>query len=91
MRRAERLLQLIQVLRQHRRSVTGEAIAAELEVSVRSVYRDIAALQAQMCAVRYRCDAGIGRMLSRRRTALLKQWQDEIRCGIAAPDLDLLT
>lgn len=52
MRRADRLLQLIQILRRHRRPVTGQAIAAELEVSLRTVYRDIAALIGQRLPVR---------------------------------------
>lgn len=61
MRRAERLFHLIQVLRRHRRPVTAAAIAAELEVSVRSVYRDVAALQAERVPVRG--EAGIGYVL----------------------------
>ena len=44
MRRADRLLQLIQILRRHRRPVTGDIMARELEVSLRTVYRDIATL-----------------------------------------------
>jgi predicted DNA-binding transcriptional regulator YafY len=47
MSRAERLLDLIQLLRRHRRPVTGETLAAELGVSLRTLYRDIATLQAQ--------------------------------------------
>ena len=47
MARAERLLELIEVLRRHRRPVTGQMLAAELDVSIRTLYRDIAALQAQ--------------------------------------------
>jgi predicted DNA-binding transcriptional regulator YafY len=46
MRKAARLFEVIQILRQARRPVTAATIAAELEVTVRSVYRDIAALQA---------------------------------------------
>jgi predicted DNA-binding transcriptional regulator YafY len=46
MRRADRLFQIIQILRRVRAPVTAAAIAAELETSKRSVYRDIAALQA---------------------------------------------
>lgn len=45
MARAARLLQLMQILRRHRYPVTGAALAAELGVSLRSVYRDIATLQ----------------------------------------------
>jgi predicted DNA-binding transcriptional regulator YafY len=61
MRRAERLLQLLQILRRHRRPVTGDAIARELEVSLRTVYRDIAALIADRVPIRG--EAGIGYVL----------------------------
>ena len=61
MRRADRLLQLLQILRRHRRPVTGETIAGELEVSLRTVYRDIAALIGQRVPVRG--EAGIGYVL----------------------------
>lgn len=47
MSRSERLLELIQALRRHRRPVSGRALAAETGVSLRTLYRDIAALQAQ--------------------------------------------
>ena len=47
MSRSQRLLDLIQVLRRHRRPVTGHALADELGVSIRTLYRDIATLQAQ--------------------------------------------
>ena len=47
MSRAERLLQLLQVLRRHRRPVSGQRLADELGVSIRTLYRDIASLQAQ--------------------------------------------
>jgi len=47
MSRAERLLELMQCLRCHRQPVSGQALAAELGVSLRTLYRDIASLQAQ--------------------------------------------
>jgi predicted DNA-binding transcriptional regulator YafY len=47
MSRAERLLELMQVLRRHRRPVSGKTLARELGVSIRTMYRDIASLQAQ--------------------------------------------
>lgn len=47
MSRAERLLDLIQLLRRHRAPVTGPALADELGISIRTLYRDIATLQAQ--------------------------------------------
>jgi predicted DNA-binding transcriptional regulator YafY len=45
--RSERLLDLIQLLRRHRRPLSGSAIAAELGISLRTLYRDVATLQAQ--------------------------------------------
>lgn len=47
MSRAERLLDLIQLLRRHRAPVSGPALADELGISIRTLYRDIATLQAQ--------------------------------------------
>lgn len=47
MSRSERLFDLLQALRRHRRPVSGSALAAELGVSIRTLYRDIASLQAQ--------------------------------------------
>ncbi|GJD62179.1 helix-turn-helix transcriptional regulator [Methylobacterium frigidaeris] len=47
MSRAERLLDLIQVLRRHRAPVSGRQLAQETGVSLRTLYRDIASLQAQ--------------------------------------------
>jgi len=61
MRRADRLFQIIQILRRSRRPVTADAIAAELEVSKRSVYRDIADLMGQRVPIRG--EAGIGYVL----------------------------
>jgi predicted DNA-binding transcriptional regulator YafY len=45
--KAERLLHLLQTLRRHRYPVTGKDLSAELGVSLRTLYRDIAALAAQ--------------------------------------------
>lgn len=47
MRRADRLFQIIQILRRSSRPVTATAIAEELEVSTRTVYRDVADLVGQ--------------------------------------------
>lgn len=47
MRRADRLFDVIQVLRTARRPVTAATLAAELEVTVRTIYRDVATLQAR--------------------------------------------
>ena len=58
MRRADRLFELIQLLRGASRPITAEALAERLEVSVRTVYRDIAALQARRTPIDG--EAGIG-------------------------------
>jgi predicted DNA-binding transcriptional regulator YafY len=58
MSRAERLLQLMQVLRRHRYPVSGASLASELRVSLRTLYRDIASLQAQ--GARIDGEAGVG-------------------------------
>lgn len=47
MSRTERLFDLLQSLRAHRRPVTGQTLAEELGVSIRTIYRDIATLQGQ--------------------------------------------
>lgn len=61
MRRADRLFQIIQILRRSRAPVTADAMAEELETSKRTIYRDIADLMAQRVPVRG--EAGIGYML----------------------------
>lgn len=61
MRRAERLFQIIQILRRSARPVTAVAIAAELEVSTRTVYRDMADLIGQRVPVIG--EAGLGYLL----------------------------
>lgn len=61
MSRAERLLDLIQVLRRHRAPVPGHLLAEELGVSLRTLYRDIASLQAQGADIRG--ESGLGYLL----------------------------
>lgn len=61
MPRAERLLDLIQILRRHRRPVSGQSLADELGVSLRTLYRDIAAVQAQ--GARIDGEPGVGYLL----------------------------
>ncbi len=63
MRRADRLFRVIQILRRSRRPFTAEAVAAELNISVRSVYRDMADLASQ--GVPIRGEAGVGYTLGR--------------------------
>ena len=47
LRRADRLFDILRVLRAASRPVTAASLADELEVTVRTVYRDIATLQAR--------------------------------------------
>lgn len=61
MSKSDRLLNLVQALRRHRRPVTADALALELEVSVRTIYRDIAGLIANRVPIRG--EAGIGYVL----------------------------
>ncbi len=61
MRRADRLLKVIQLLRRHRRPVTGQHMAEELEVSLRTLYRDMADLITD--GVPIRGEAGVGYVL----------------------------
>src|SRR3990167_456908 len=57
MRRADRLFQIVQLIRGRRLS-TADFLAQRLEVSVRTVYRDVADLQAQ--GVPIEGEAGVG-------------------------------
>src|SRR5215217_1872914 len=61
MSRAERLLDLIQLLRQHRRAVAGAVLAEELGISLRTLYRDIESLKAQGAHIDG--EAGVGYVL----------------------------
>jgi predicted DNA-binding transcriptional regulator YafY len=61
MSRAKRLLDLIQVLRRHRRPVSGASLAEELGVSLRTLYRDIEMLKAQGAHIDG--EAGVGYVL----------------------------
>lgn len=63
MRRADRLFHIVQLLRRSRAPLTADAIAAELEISKRSVYRDIASLMQQRVPVRG--EAGVGYVLEK--------------------------
>lgn len=62
MRRADRLFQLVNLLRS-RRMLTGAQLGSELRVSTRTVYRDVADLQAS--GVPIRGEAGVGYRLDR--------------------------
>jgi predicted DNA-binding transcriptional regulator YafY len=61
MRKASRLFEIIQILRLARHPVTAAEIAGRLEVTARSIYRDIAALQAMRVPVEG--ERGIGYIL----------------------------
>ena len=63
MRKADRLFEIIQILRRSKNPITADQMAAELETSKRSVYRDIAALLAQRVPIRG--EAGIGYVLDK--------------------------
>lgn len=63
MRRADRLFEIIQLLRQARGPMTAAALAEQLEVNIRTVYRDIAALQGMRVPVEGA--AGIGYVMRR--------------------------
>jgi predicted DNA-binding transcriptional regulator YafY len=61
MRRADRLFQIIQILRRTPQPITAGALAAELDTSKRTVYRDIADLTGQRVPIRG--EAGVGYVL----------------------------
>jgi predicted DNA-binding transcriptional regulator YafY len=59
--RADRLLRLVRLLRRHRAPISASRLAAELGVSVRSIYRDVETLREQGAAIDG--EAGIGYLL----------------------------
>lgn len=61
MSRSERLFDLLQLLRRHRQPVSGQVLADEIGVSLRTLYRDIATLQAQGATIEG--EAGVGYVL----------------------------
>ena len=61
MRRIDRLFEIIQILRSEHTVVTARDIAKRLEVSTRTVYRDIQALQAMRTPIEG--EAGIGYLM----------------------------
>jgi predicted DNA-binding transcriptional regulator YafY len=63
LRRADRLFDILRILRGARQPVTAASIADELEVTARTVYRDIATLQARRIPIEGA--AGIGYVLRR--------------------------
>lgn len=61
MSRTERLFDIMQTLRRHRRPVSGQALAQACGISLRTLYRDIATLQALGAEIDG--EAGIGYVL----------------------------
>ena len=61
MSRSGRLLDLLQTLRGYRRPVSGKILAEAMGVSLRTLYRDIATLQAQGATIEG--EAGVGYVL----------------------------
>lgn len=63
MQRMNRLFEIIQILRASARPVRAEDLATDLEVSARTIYRDIAALQGMRTPIEG--EAGIGYIMRR--------------------------
>ncbi|MFN3149155.1 helix-turn-helix transcriptional regulator [Bremerella sp.] len=63
MRRADRLFRIVEYLKARREAVTGEELAREMEIGVRTIYRDIADLRSS--GVPIIGEAGVGYLLSR--------------------------
>ncbi|EPL9569970.1 helix-turn-helix transcriptional regulator [Providencia rettgeri] len=61
MTRTQRLLTLLQILKENRYPITAETLASQLEVSIRSIYRDIESLRDQGAEIVG--EAGIGYQL----------------------------
>lgn len=61
MARSDRLFELIQILRRSKRPVTARVLAERLEVTERTIYRDVAALQAMRVPVEGA--AGVGYLM----------------------------
>ncbi|MEO0327310.1 MAG: YafY family protein [Pseudomonadota bacterium] len=58
MSRSDRMFEIIQILRGSKRSLTADELAKKLEVSTRTIYRDISALQTMQTPIEG--EAGIG-------------------------------
>jgi predicted DNA-binding transcriptional regulator YafY len=63
MRRADRLFDIIQTLRTAKKPMTAATLAEALEVTVRTIYRDVATLQARRVPIEG--EAGVGYVLRR--------------------------
>ena len=60
MRRTDRLFEIIQILRSGEAPISAAVIADKLEVSPRTIYRDIAALQAMRIPIEGATGIGYG-------------------------------
>ena len=86
MRRADRLFQIIQIMRRSTRPITAGMLAEELEVSKRCVYRDMADLIGQRVPIRG--EAGLGYVLdSDFDMPPLMLTQDEIEAAVLGAQL----
>ncbi len=75
MRKADRLFQIVTILRSHRGAVTAQALAEQLEVSERTIYRD---MQALLCSgIPIEGEAGVGYRLMRGFTLPPLNFQEE--------------
>ena len=61
MSRTDRLFEIIQILRSESHSITADEIATRLEVSVRTIYRDVQTLQAMRTPIEG--EAGVGYLM----------------------------
>ena len=61
MSRTDRLFEIIQILRSETKSITADEIATRLEVSVRTIYRDIQTLQSMRTPIEG--EAGVGYLM----------------------------
>lgn len=61
MSRTQRLFDLIQILRRYRYPISGKKLAEELDISLRTLYRDIVTLQAQGASIEG--EPGVGYVL----------------------------
>ena len=75
MRKADRLFQIVTILRSHRGAVTARAIAEQLEVTERTIYRDMQALM--YSGVPIESEAGVGYRLMRGFTLPPLNFQEE--------------
>lgn len=107
MRRADRLFRLVEFLKARRKVVTAQTLADALEVSPRTIYRDIADLNAS--GIPIVGEAGVGYMLSKEHKVqplmfgleeidalmlgakMVKSWGDKGLAQAASQAIDKLT